>query len=576
MEFHELLNDYISRLGCTAKELSVKSGVSASVISRYRTGDRVPTSSGEQVMRLASGISTIAAEKNIVDILSEDIYAALISTVSSLQFDFDAFIDKLNKIIYFLGINLTELSKKINFDVSFLSKIRSGQRRPANPEKFVDGICLYIAEHYCTDDAIKITSETTEMPLAFFSTKDSYIDTLKSWFTTNEKQDNTSFSDFLRRFDEFDIEEYIQGVELEEPGYFHVDPDVPLIKDYYGKVEMWRAIQDFFKLTLSSDSKAPVFICSDFPFSEILDDIFGSNTFISMLLACIKKGICIQVVHNLDRNTSEITPNLKMWIPLYMTGLVSPYFLKNSPSEIYRITTFVSGVAALHGECLADDIDNGKMYLTNCDDEVYYYRHKADSIIRKSNPLLEVYTENQKNIFLSMLESDSMTAGKRHNLLTTLPIYTMPEDLLYRILERHGLAADFERLKYYICKHKMIVERITAQSELTDEVIVLPREAFENEKISVSILGAFYDNQLNYTYDEYIEHLEATKEYERNNSNYRVICSEKNVFRNIRIALHEDKWVIVSRNKAPIVHYIIRHPGFRKIVNIYSAENTEK
>ena len=38
MTFDEQLNAYIALLGCTAKELSDASGLSPSVISRYRTG----------------------------------------------------------------------------------------------------------------------------------------------------------------------------------------------------------------------------------------------------------------------------------------------------------------------------------------------------------------------------------------------------------------------------------------------------------------------------------------------------------------------------------------------------------
>ena len=38
MNFCDLLNRYMKQLDCTAKELSKRSGISTSVISRYRTG----------------------------------------------------------------------------------------------------------------------------------------------------------------------------------------------------------------------------------------------------------------------------------------------------------------------------------------------------------------------------------------------------------------------------------------------------------------------------------------------------------------------------------------------------------
>lgn len=32
------------------------------------------------------------------------------------------------------------------------------------------------------------------------------------------------------------------------------------------------------------------------------------------------------------------------------------------------------------------------------------------------------------------------------------------------------------------------------------------------------------------------------------------------VFRNIQIQINEGKWVIVSKNNAPAIHFVIKHP----------------
>ena len=81
MKFCDLLNDYISNLGCSAKELAEKSGLSASVISRYRAGERVPFTDSDQLNRLAEGISIIANERNINSHTKEEYLASLESTL---------------------------------------------------------------------------------------------------------------------------------------------------------------------------------------------------------------------------------------------------------------------------------------------------------------------------------------------------------------------------------------------------------------------------------------------------------------------------------------------------------------
>ena len=58
MKFNDLLNKYIAEIGCTAKELSEVSGLSAAALSRYRTGERVPGK--EQLAMLIDGLVSLA------------------------------------------------------------------------------------------------------------------------------------------------------------------------------------------------------------------------------------------------------------------------------------------------------------------------------------------------------------------------------------------------------------------------------------------------------------------------------------------------------------------------------------
>ena len=54
MTFQECLNSYIEELQCSGKELAGNSGVSETIISRYRKGDRVPTADSEYLKKLSA------------------------------------------------------------------------------------------------------------------------------------------------------------------------------------------------------------------------------------------------------------------------------------------------------------------------------------------------------------------------------------------------------------------------------------------------------------------------------------------------------------------------------------------
>ena len=63
MNFKEILNKYLEELNCSSKKLSNESGLSESVISRYRSGERTPIKDSEQMNKLITSLFNIA-QKN--------------------------------------------------------------------------------------------------------------------------------------------------------------------------------------------------------------------------------------------------------------------------------------------------------------------------------------------------------------------------------------------------------------------------------------------------------------------------------------------------------------------------------
>lgn len=76
----------------------------------------------------------------------------------------------------------------------------------------------------------------------------------------------------------------------------------------------------------------------------------------------------------------------------------------------------------------------------------------------------------------------------------------------------------------------------------------------------------FCNENLEYTYNEYAEHLRLTKEFAEKNKNYSVTRTKENGFANIQITMHENEYVMISKNKAPTIHFVIRHPILRDAI----------
>lgn len=82
---------------------------------------------------------------------------------------------------------------------------------------------------------------------------------------------------------------------------------------------------------------------------------------------------------------------LESWIPMYMTGQISPYYFKNNQSGVFMHLLKVSGAAALDGQAISECHESGRYYLTKNKAEVEYYKRLAQDMLNAASPLMEIY-----------------------------------------------------------------------------------------------------------------------------------------------------------------------------------------
>ncbi len=225
----------------------------------------------------------------------------------------------------------------------------------------------------------------------------------------------------------------------------------------------------------------------------------------------------------------------------------------------------VSDVAALTSEGLSDNKDIYRSYMTENKLEVDYYRRKFEGLIDLSEKMIDVIGVDNNQQRKKFLKEDMKTAGKRTNILSTPPIYTISDELLRKILRRNDISAeDGKRIQSYIHNERDRVLSIMEHSRLEDHIPEVSRIDYDKKPVFLSLSGLFYDKDIFYTYDEYIEHLSSAQEFQDKYENYSLIVRNDLDYRNIQIFIHENEWVMISKNKSPAIHFIVRHPVMRR------------
>ena len=566
MNFREQLNEYIKQIDCSSKELVDTSGLTASVISRYRRGERCPNIKSKQLDQLTDGLYRLFNNKNI-KITREEIYDTLSNTLNDIAIDFEQLSKNFNELVTTLNINMSELSRSSNYDSSLLSKIRTGTRNPSNPRDFVEVVCNFIVKKYKTEDDKKTVALLIDSSLEDLKDSSSYFNKLLNWFSTNSTPTHNYINDFLNNLDKFDLNEYIKAIHFDEMKIPFVPFYKATSKTYYGIEEMKKGELDFFKATVLSKNNDPIFMCSDMPMEDMAQDTEFGKKWMFAIAMTLKKGFHLNIIHNLDRPFNEMMLGLESWIPIYMTGQVSPYFLKGLQDNVYCHFNYVSGTVALYGECISGYHDKGKYTLTTNKTDLSYYKTKAECLLGKATPLMKIYRTENKNSFDSFITSSAKLNENRRRILSSLPIHTISNELLTKILKRNTVSdEDIEFIKLSIQKQREIIDNILKTNTFEDEISELSKEEFEKSPLSLFLADSFYENEIHYTYEEYLEHLELTKKYKKNTSNYKLTFNPNHTFRNIQILILEKNWVMISKNKCPSIHFVIHHPKLQNAI----------
>ena len=575
MDFSKQLNDYILKIDCSSKELSDISGLSPAVISRYRSGERTPGIRSEQLTSLVEGLYKLSVNKNI-NLSKEEIYTSFSISLNDVHIDLEQLVKNFNELSSILNINMSELSRKVGYNASYLSKIRLGTIFPSKPQIFINEVSSFIVNKYSSENSKKTLSLLINCPLESLNSESDYYENLRNWFATNTSSKNY-INDFLNNLDTFNLGEYIKAIHFDEMKV----PFVPFYKsgsrNYYGIEDMKKGELDFFKATVLSKSDESVFMCSDMPMEDMAKDLDFGKKWMFAIAMTLKKGLHLNIIHNIDRPFNEMMLGLESWIPIYMTGQVSPYYLSGFKDNVYNHLNYTSGVVALTGECINGQHDNGKYYLTSSKTEVEYYKAKSELLLNKSKPLMEIYRIENKNAFNAFLSSNSKIIGNRKRILSSLPIHTISDELLLKILKRNKISE--ENIKYIVNSvkvQKQLIENILQNNIFEDEIQEISKENFENSSPFLSLSYSFYENKIYYIYEEYLEHLKQTKKYEKNVNNYKLNTNYNHTFKNIEVLILEKNWVMISKSTSPSIHFIIHHPKLRSAIENFIPPVIEK
>lgn len=563
MMFHEELRKSLNEMHCTQKELAEAGNLPASTINRYISGKRIPEPGSEQLEKILNGLQILSDKKGYTGFCRENFCRILQKQLEMNTFDYERFQTNLSMLIDTLKIKVSKMTKDLYYETSYIQRIKSGQRRPAAPEEFAGKIAKYVMQNYVTESSEM--AQLLGMEKNRLQTEAAAIQALKEWLCTGKNLLIDPAVVFLKKLDEFDMNEYQQNIQIEKLGESYVTFPFPTRKTYYGPEGMRKAEMNFIKITLVSESVEPSIYYSDMPLGSIFEDDEFYRRWVDGISLIQKKGLRLIVIHNLNRSFHELLWGMEKWLPIYMAGAVESYYLYEGRKSNFCHGVRVSGSVVLREGAIRDFVESGQYYISEKKEEVAYYNRQMRNLLSRAGVLMKVYREENKEELYSFLKEDEKKAGKRKNIIPSLPLYTLSEETLQEVIDENYLSLEYvEKIKAYYKRQKCRVENILCHSVMENEIFIQKEEQIHSWFLPVT--GVFCEQELWYSAELYKKHLEETRQFADQHKNYKLIEKYDMKFRGIQISCMGEEWVMLSKTKNPTIHFVIQEPKLCRTV----------
>ena len=552
MDFASTINKYMALTDCSSKELARESGLSETTISRYRSGQRSPSPQSDNLTKLAKAFEILGEGLNQRELAEE-----FKSSLSARNIDYSKFTLNLNTLINHFEINTSDLAKAINYDPSYLSRIKSMQRKPSNPDEFADRTASYILKHYNSPEHLIViktfVGETDDLHLG-----------IVNWLLGDNTGANNYVSGFLNGLDRLNLSEIVKSNDIKKESYTELYPPLPESQCFYGTKEMHEAELRFFEDILRRDDPGPIYFLNTMPLTEILKEPEFKDKWFFYLALLLKRGLKIYIIHELNRTLKDMLYGFKVWVAPYMTGLITPYYLIEQ-SDVFRNALYLSSSTALAGECIGEKMNHGRVYFTRKEKEMVYYRSRFRDLMERSKPLMDIYLKENKEEFHTFMETRRSVKRNYSTLNFSLPICTMSDELLKKICARNNVSdEDYRQLSEDVSRMDKQVAILLRTNTITERIPIISREEFEKHPLTISTSGVFFEKTMYYTYEEYAEHLRLTKEYSRKNPGFILEKNNSQSFTNLAITIAEGRSAVISKLNDPPIHFVIHQPHLLK------------
>ena len=426
------LSNLLKTLNLSGKELAYYSGVNPSIVSRIRTAERTPKATSSTVSKLLDGLTLYINSKHLEndirsflqendittgDDLKKDLAAYLftdsdedilpVDNSRKKSVNFKHFAEKLNAVMELTNLSNIKLSKSLNVDPSYISRFRKGERIPRANSTLLENLCQFLYDRAVSHDKLDQLCEMINLKDYKVMDEGTVYSSFKDWLCDFSRS-NLAIMQLLKSISSFSP---LTAKKL--PKYQDIaKPDIINDETFYyiGESGIQEASERF--LTTVIEENAPeIWLYSDEPIEWMTSNPVFYIRWAVLMSELVTKGVKIKIIHNIERDASEMVMAIQSWMPLYVSGCVEPYYSNIRLGKRFYHTMFIApGICTITSDAVQGDTPDN-IYCFHQDKKIVsHYERQFERMMKDCNSLAQIYSDTSSTYSNeNKLESSELT-----------------------------------------------------------------------------------------------------------------------------------------------------------------------
>lgn len=600
MLFCEKVRVLLKELGVARTALARAAGLDASLISRFYSGERVPSRFSSQLDKLSMGVAVLALqhdaypricalcgvpESTDVSVLADAVNSWINMPDSELrprrahkpqqsmqcsvqQKEDGAFAEKLDALMRAAEVTNTELARYLNVDASLISRFRAGVRRPDANERIVANICTFFSLREYTPKQREAVFHTLRRGNT--EDKEALLAALRVYLQVSGIDEGRVYVDnLLETLDSMRIDPAVSAPI--QPSGHELKLQEGDLDIYHGNAGLRCAMLRMLECMLEDGNVKEFRLFSDLDLQWALEDEAFLNVWPAQLKRLMEQGTRFTLVLSMGTNLNGVLLGMKHWIPLFLTGNFHVYLLSRPYMRRLSCTMILADkLAAIQSFCVAKTVPFAYYLYTRQVELIENARLQFDALCESGCVSVQMFGKGMQVQYQRQLSAFERAPGDTDVVLHSLPAYTISPSLMEQMLKRSGIP---QEIRDHIVAYQQLAAKRAIKNlslyRISDYICLADPTDLKAGRLQVELPWVDSSVRVYYTPAEYAEHIRETLELLNAYPGYSIYLLPEVPFQNVMFMVRQGVGTLIRKLDEPSLAMITAHPALLSSLSNY-------